>query len=75
MDVPALVALGVGKADAQVFRVYTCKGADVCPTLTGEDAHVLLKKVGQFLHELAARGRGQLAMPSRQTSGSPVYHL
>src|SRR5207253_4464475 len=57
-----------------MLGVNAGEGSNVCLPLARDDANMLLQKVGEFFHELAAGSRRQLGY-LRSTSGNPLYHL
>src|SRR5207237_10073135 len=53
VNVP-LLSLRVRQADAKMLGIDAGKSPHVCLPLARDDANMLLQKVGEFFHELAA---------------------
>src|SRR5207302_10612484 len=68
VNVP-LLSLRVRQADAKMLSVDAGKSPHVCLPLARDDANMLLQKVGEFFHELAAGSRRQLGY-LRSASGT-----
>src|SRR5947208_3239424 len=75
VNLAGLFTLRVRQTDAQILRVNPGQCPNKGLALVGYDADVFLEQVGQLLHELAARSRRHLSLPTSREMPAAISPL